>query len=604
MGLGRALEDLMEAANAEYEDLQPVHPAPTSFFYKYVWSLDHKVIGKQFLWAGLTFLFVGGILAMMIRWQWAFPGKAVPVLGPLLLSGQNGQIGPGTYMTIFTMHGLIMIFFAITPILIGAFGNFLIPLQIGARDMAFPWLNALSFWTFALSLVFVICAFFGELGAAGAGWTTYPPLSTNVGTPGSGQTLMVAAVFITGVSTIMGGVNYVSTVIRHRAPGMTWMRLPLTIWGLWLTAILNVLFVPVLGSAALLLLLDRLFGTQFFIAGAASVKGGGDPILFQHLFWIFGHPEVYILILPAWGIVSDLLSFFSRKPANWYRGTVYSMIAVCVLSALVYGHHMFLTGFAPLLGQGFMLFTLFISVPAEILFLNWLRTIWQGSIRLTTPMLFSLGMLFVFGMGGLTGLYLGATSTDIYLHDTMFVVGHFHLTMAAASFLGSVAAIYFWYPKMFGRQMNETLGKAHFWISAVCLVVVFTGQLLAGYSGQSRRLYDPYQYAFLRHLLTVNRVASYAAFALFFGQSIFIYNFIASLISGKQAEANPWKVSTLEWFTTSPPPHHNFDRIPTVLRGPHEFADPEVRQKLGRDWIGQAEELPPAPPATRAVSGA
>ena len=380
----------MENITAEYEALQPVHPAPTRFFFKYLWSTDHKVIGKQFLWAGLTFLLVGGILAMMIRWQWAFPGQPVPVLGPLLLSAQNGQIGPATYITIFTMHGLIMIFFAITPILIGAFGNFLIPLQIGARDMAFPWLNALSFWTFALSLCFVVAAFFGELGAAGAGWTSYPPLSTNVGMPGSGQTLMVAAVFITGVSSIMGGINYVTTVIRHRAPGMTWMRLPLTIWGLWLTAILNVLFVPVLGSAALLLLLDRLFGTQFFIAGATSVQGGGDPILFQHLFWIFGHPEVYILILPAWGIVSDLLSFFSRKPANWYRGTVYSMITVCVLSAMVYGHHMFMTGFTPLLGQGFMLFTLIISVPAEVLFLNWLRTIWQGSIRLHTPMLFSL----------------------------------------------------------------------------------------------------------------------------------------------------------------------------------------------------------------------
>ena len=465
MGLGGAFEDLMEtslsAEAAEYEELQPVHPPPTSFFYKYLWSLDHKVIGKQFLWTGLTFLFVGGILAMMIRWQWAFPGQAVPVLGPLLLSAQNGQIGPATYMTIFTMHGLIMIFFAITPILIGAMGNFLIPLQIGARDMAFPWLNALSFWTFALSLVFVVCAFFGELGAAGAGWTTYPPLSTNIGTPGSGQTFMVAAVFVTGVSSIMGGVNYVTTVIRHRAPGMTWMRLPLTIWGLWLTAILNVLFVPVLGSAALLLLLDRLFGTQFFIAGAASVKGGGDPILFQHLFWIFGHPEVYILILPAWGIVSDLLSFFSRKPANWYRGTVYSMIAVCVLSAMVYGHHMFMTGFTPLLGQGFMFFTLIISVPAEVLFLNWLRTIYQGSIRLTSPMLFSLGMLFVFGMGGLTGLYLGATVPDIYLHDTMFVVGHFHLTMAAASFLGSLAAIYYWFPKMFGDRKSTRLNSSH-----------------------------------------------------------------------------------------------------------------------------------------------
>ena len=608
LGLVRAREDLMQVIPSEeraaHEELQPIHHEPKSFFFKYLWSLDHKMIGRQFLWAGLGFLLVGGLLAMMIRWQWAFPGKPVPVLGSIFLRSQGGAIGPATYMTIFTMHGLIMIFFAITPVLIGAFGNFLLPLQIGARDMAFPWLNALSFWTFALSLVFVILSLFGELGAAGAGWTTYPPLSTNVGTPGSGQSWMVAAVFVTGVSTIMGGINYVTTVIRHRAPGMTWMRLPLATWGLWLTAILNVLFVPVLGSAALLLLLDRLFGTQFFIAGAtASVSGGGDPILFQHLFWIFGHPEVYILILPAWGIVSDLLSFFSRKPANWYRGTVYAMIAVCVLSAMVYGHHMFLTGFTPLLGQSFMLLTLIISVPAELLFLNWLRTVWQGSIRLTTPMLFSLGMLFVFGMGGLTGLYLGATATDIYLHDTMFVVGHFHLTMAAASFVASLAAIYFWFPKMFGRRMNETLGKVHFWITLVCLVTVFSGQLLAGYSGQSRRLYDPYQYTFLKHLLGVNRVASYAAFLLLFAQFIFIYNFIRSLIAGEKAESNPWQVSTLEWFTASPPPYHNYDRIPTVLRGPHEFADPEVRRRLGRDFIGQAEELPEAMPPAVASAG-
>ena len=272
------------------EALHPVHAPPTTFFSKYLWSLDHKVIAKQYLWSGLIFLLIGGTLAMMIRWQWAFPGQPMPIIGPTILRSSGGVIGPALYMQVFTMHGLIMIFFAITPVLIGAFGNLLIPLLIGARDMAFPWLNALSFWVLALSQVLVIAAFFGDLGAAGAGWTTYPPLSTNVGTPGMGQTLMVAAVFVTGVGSIMGGINYVTTVIRLRAPGMTYMRMPLTLWGLFLTAILNVLFVPVLGSAALLLLMDRLFGTQFFIAGVAAVKGGGDPILFQHLFWIFGHP--------------------------------------------------------------------------------------------------------------------------------------------------------------------------------------------------------------------------------------------------------------------------------------------------------------------------
>jgi cytochrome c oxidase subunit 1 len=382
---------------------------------------------------------------------------------------------------------------------------------------------------------------------------------------------------------------------------MGYMRIPLTVWGLWLTAILNVLFVPVLGSATLLLLLDRLFGTQFFIAGAAAVKGGGDPIVFQHLFWIFGHPEVYILILPAWGIIGDLLPFFSRKPANWYRGSVYSMCAVTILSAAVYGHHMFITGMNPLLGHGFMLLTLIISVPAEVLFLNWLRTMWQGSIRLTVPMLFALSMVFVFGLGGLTGLYLGAVAPDIYLHDTMFVVGHFHLTMAAASLLASFAGIYFWFPKMFGRNMDERLGKIHFWMSAVLITLVFSGQLLAGYAGQHRRLYDPYQYGFLKHLHPLNRWTSYAAFLLLLGQVAFVVNFFKSVFAGSKAEANPWQVGTLEWFTSSPPPHHNYDVIPTVLRGPHELGNPEVRAKLGRDFIGQAEELPQTPAA--AASG-
>src|SRR6266851_18883 len=574
-------------------ELQPIHPEPTSFLRKWVFSTDHKVIAKQFLWAGLLFLAFGGGLAMLIRWQWAFPGEPVPAVGNLLFPNSNGAITPANYNGIFTMHGLIMIFFAITPIMIGAFGNFCIPLMIGARDMAFPTLNMLSFWTFLVSQLLVIASFFVQLGSAAAGWTTYAPLSTNVGTPGLGQTLVVAAVFVTGIATIMGGINYVTTVVRLRAPGMTYLRMPATVWGLWLTAILNVLFVPVLGSAALLLLLDRVFGTQFYVAGSSAVRGGGDPILFQHLFWIFGHPEVYILILPPWGFVTDMVSFFSRKPAYWYRGSVLAMSAVTVLSAVVYGHHMFVTGMNPLLGQSFMTLTLIISVPAELLFLNWLHTIWKGSIRLTVPMLFALGTVFVFGLGGLTGLFLGTISTDLYLHDTMFVVGHFHLTMAAAAFLGSFAAIYFWFPKMFGRQMNEGLAKLHFWTSVVFINLVFCGQLVAGYAGQQRRLYIPYQYTFLQHLLPLNRWTSYFAFALGISQFVFVYNFLRSVFAGEKAEQNPWQVGTLEWtHCSSPPPHYNFATAPVVVRGPHEFANPEVKKILGRDWIGQAEELP------------
>ncbi|MEK6608333.1 MAG: cbb3-type cytochrome c oxidase subunit I [Myxococcota bacterium] len=584
--------------SSAYQDLQPIHPEPASFWRRCVFSTDHKVIAKQFLWAGLLFLLFGGLLAMMIRWQWAYPGEKVPGMGAVL-SRSGGVITPSAYNTIFTMHGLIMIFFAITPIMIGAFGNFCIPLMIGARDMAFPALNMISFWTFLVSQGLVIASFFVQLGSAAAGWTTYPPLSTQIGTPGTGQTLVVLAIFVTGVATIMGSINYVTTVIRLRAPGMTYMRMPATVWGLWLTAILNVLFVPVLGSAALLLLFDRAFGTQFFIAGAAAVKGGGDPLLFQHLFWIFGHPEVYILILPAWGIATDLLSFFARKPAYWFKGSVIAMTAVTILSAVVYGHHMFVTGMNPLLGQSFMLLTLIISVPAELLFLNWLHTLWKGSIRLTVPMLFALGMVFVFGLGGLTGLYLGTVSTDLYLHDTMFVVGHFHYTMAAASFLASFGALYFWFPKMFGRTMNEGLGKIHFWGSVVFITLVFGGQMLVGYAGQQRRLYDPYQYTFLAHLRPLNQWTSFFAFALGLSQLPFIYNFFQSVFAGAKAEQNPWQVGTLEWTLPSPPPHHNFDTIPTVLRGPHEYSNPEVKKALGRDWIGQTENLP-----TGATSGA
>jgi cytochrome c oxidase subunit 1 len=558
-----------------------------------VFSLDHKVIARQFLWSGFAFLAIGGLLAMLIRWQWAFPGRAVPLVGGVLFPRSGGAIGPAEYTTLFTMHGLIMIFFAITPILIGTFGNFCIPLLIGARDMAFPRLNMLSFWTFALSLVLVLASFCVRLGSAKAGWTGYPPLSTGIGTPGDGQTLVVLALFVSGLATLMGAINYVTTVIRMRAPGMGYFRMPLTIWGLWLTAILNVLFAPVLGSAALLLLLDRTLHTQFFIAGAAAVRGGGDPILYQHLFWIFGHPEVYILILPAWGIVGDLTAFFARKPAYWYRGSCYAMIAVTLLSGLVYGHHMYVSGLRPLLGAGFEALTLLISAPAMVLTLNWLNTLRRGAIRFTTPMLFTLGTIFVFGAGGLTGLYLGAIASDIYLHDTMFVVGHFHLTMAASSYLASLAGIYYWFPKMFGRALSERLGKIHFWCSFVLLPVVFGGQLWVGYAGQQRRLWDAGRgYAFLAHLAGANRHISYVAFLLGASQLLFVVNVVVSLLRGQRAERNPWQVGTLEWTTASPPPEQNFDREPVVQRGPHELGNPAVRAALGRDFVMQDEVLP------------
>jgi cytochrome c oxidase subunit 1 len=563
----------------------------TSFTRKYLFTIDHKMIGRQYLWTGLAALALGGTLAMLIRWQWGYPGAPVPLIGQALFGG-DGAVTPAAYASLFTTHGLVMIFFAITPILIGAFGNFLIPLQIGARDMAFPRLNAWSYWTYLVSLLVMLASFLVPLGTASAGWTSYPPLSTSISAPGVGQTLVLLALLINGASSTMGAINYVTTVLRERAPGMTWFRLPLTTWGLWLTAVLNLLFVPVLAAATFLLLLDRVVGTQFFVAGAAVGSASGDPVLYQHLFWIFGHPEVYILILPAWGILGDVISFFARKPAHWYRGSVLSMIAVTALSGTVYAHHMFVAGIQPLIGKAFMATSLLISLPAEVLALNWIWTMWKGAIRLTSPMVCALGTVFVFCVGGLTGLYLGTIATDLYLHDTMWVVGHFHLIMAAATFLASFAAIYFWYPKIFGRKMDETLGKLHGFLSTVLLFLVFGGQLIAGYSGQPRRLYDPYQYAFVKPLLELNRWTSVLAFALGAVQLLFVYNFIASLWRGEPAGENPWQVGTLEWTVASPPPEHNFEEVPTVVRGPHAFAARELSAAIGRDWASQSEALP------------
>jgi cytochrome c oxidase subunit I len=543
-----------------------------------VFSRDHKVIAQQFLWLGLVFLLVGGLFAIVIRMQLA----------------RSGVVSPATYTTLFTVHGTIMIFFAITPLLIGAFGNFLIPLMIGARDMSFPTLNMLSFWTQLLSSLLLAGSALAPDGMAKAGWSAYPPLSTQLGTPGVGQTLWTISLFVAGASTTMGAVNYITTVLRERAPGMTFFRLPLTIWGLFLTAILNALFVPVLGAAMLLLLLDRVAGTHFFLAGAL-IRNGGDPLLYQHLFWIFGHPEVYILILPVWGIVGDLLSFFARKPAYGYRTTVYAMCAVTLLSALVYGHHMYVTSMAPLLGRAFMILTLIISVPAIVLFLNWLHTIWRGALRLEPPMLFALGVLFVFGLGGLTGLYLADIPQDIYLHDTYFVVGHFHLIMAAAVFLGSFAAIYFWFPKMYGRMMSRRLGVLHFWLTFVPLVVVFVGMLFIGNAGMQRRLYDPSVYDTFKPLQIWNFRISQIAYLLALSQLLFIYNFFSSLLRGPKAPQNPWQVGTLEWTcATSPPSAHNFAEIPIVLHGPHELNHPSLANG-DKDWLGQTEQLPGEP---------
>ena len=569
---------------------QHIHHAPTTFLSRHVFSFDHKVIAKQFLWYGVFFLGVGGIMALLIRWTLAFPETPFPVVGPWLFPETDGIVPPDTYAMLFTMHGTIMIFYAITPILIGAFGNFCIPLMIGCRDMVFPLLNMLSFWAAVASGLVLLASLFTPLGAAAAGWTSYPTLSTLIGSPGTGQTLWTLAIFILGVSSTMGAVNYITTVIVLRAPGMGYFDMPLTVWGLWLTAILNAIFLPVLGAGCLLLIFDRVFGTQFFLAGAAATSGSGDPVMFQHVFWIFGHPEVYILILPAWGIVSDLLSFFARKPAFGAKATALAMTSITVLSTLVYGHHMFTTQMSPLLTQTFMTLTMTISIPSAIFFTNWLGTIWRGSIRFDSPMLFALGVVFVFGLGGLTGLYLATVTTDLYLHDTYFVVGHFHYTMAASVLLGGFAAIYFWFPKMFGRMMDEPLAKAHFWTTMVGLNVVFMGMMVAGYAGMHRRLYDPFIYEFLQRLVPLNTLITWGAMLLGAGQLFFVWNLVRSLLPGRErAEANPWRVGTLEWTVPSPAPHYNFKEIPVVRCGPHELGNPALGPD--RDFQYQTEPV-------------
>jgi cytochrome c oxidase subunit 1 len=455
--------------------------------------------------------------------------------------------------------------------------------------MVFPVLNMLSFWIAVLSGVILLWSLITPLGGAAGGWTSYPTLSGALGSPGVGQTLWTLAIFVLGVSSTMGAVNYITTIIVLRAPGMGYFDMPLTIWGLWTTAVLNAIFLPVLGAGCLLLIFDRVFGTSFFLAGAVATTGSGDPVLWQHVFWIFGHPEVYILILPAWGIVSDLLSFFARKPAFGAKATALAMVSISVLSTIVYGHHMFTTQMSPLLTQSFMTLTMTISIPSAIFFANWLGTIWKGSIRFHTPMLFSLGVVFVFGLGGLTGLYLGTVTTDLYLHDTYFVVGHFHYTMAASVLLGGFAAIYFWMPKMFGVMLNEALGKIHFYLTMMGLNGVFLGMMLVGYGGMHRRIYNPFIYEYLEKLIPLNTFITWSALLMGFAQFFFVFNFIWSLLKGKRAADNPWEVGTLEWTIPSPAPNYNFKTIPVVKCGPHELGNPNL--KGGKDFQYQTEAL-------------
>jgi cytochrome c oxidase subunit 1 len=552
-----------------------------------VFSTDHKVIAKQYLWLGLAFLMLAGAMALLIRWQLAHPFERIPLVGGLLFPANGGAMAAEHYTMLFTMHGSLMVFFAVTPILFGAFGNFAIPLEIGAGDMAFPTLNMLSFWTILAGALLMVATFFLPAGAASAGWTAYAPLSSNPSyTLGWGQTLWIVGIALAGTSTLMGAINFVATTLNLRAPGMTLLRLPLAVWGFLFSSILSILWVPVVAVGLFLVLADRTFGTNFLRAGPAAAAAGGQPLLYQHLFWGFGHPEVYILILPVWGMVADLLSVFARKPAFGYRLTVLSMAVITAVSSVVWGHHMFTSGMNPLLGRAFMLLTITISVPTACFFYNWLATIWRGSLRLRSPMLYALGIVFVFAIGGLTGLHNAVQALDVYIHDTYFVVGHFHYTLAASVFFGAFAGIAYWYPKMFGRRMHEGVNKVHFWLTFLLLNLVFFSMMRVGILGHPRRVADPSTYSFLAAAAPWNLAMAHGALALGAVQLLFVGNFVLSLRFGPRTGDNPWEASSLEWQTVSPPPHGNFAAVPRVVRGPHEYSSPKTTTARS-DWLPQ-----------------
>jgi cytochrome c oxidase subunit I len=562
------------------------HPK-LSFVEKYLFSLDHKVIGIQFMFSSLFFLLVGGALALYVRWQLGFPGQAVPFpFGAILPESiaSDGVIAPNGYNALFTMHATFMVFFAIMPMMIGLFGNFLIPLQIGARDMAFPVLNMLSFWLSVPAGLLMLASFFVDGGAAAAGWTSYAPLSTVEGYTGVGlgQALWGVSLLILGVSSILGAINYITTVINMRAPGMTMFRMPLPVWSIFITAILLLLALPVLSAAIAMLLMDRSLGTSFFLPAGLTITGnplvgptgGGQPLLWQHLFWFFGHPEVYIMILPAMGLTSEILSVFSRKPIFGYRAMVFSICGIAFLGWIVWGHHMFQSGMNPVLGTTFMISTMVIAVPSAIKVFNWLGTLWGGQIHFTVPMLNALAFVSMFTIGGLSGIFMASTPVDAFIHDTYFIVGHIHYVLFGGSLFAGYAGISFWFPKMFGRMMNPTIGKIHFWITFIAFNCTFFPMHILGVGGHMRRIFDPNEYAHLVHMQGVNTFITISAITLGFAQLIFIYNIFHSLKKGKKADRNPWRANTLEWTTPSPAGHGNFDVIPTVYHGPYEYSSP------------------------------
>jgi cytochrome c oxidase subunit 1 len=604
-----------EGAAAHAEGAHGHHAPPSGFIRKYVFSLDHKVIGIQYLFLAMFSAFTGMLMSLLMRLKLTAPEHAYHFLGLIFKTGApNGVMSPEFYLSLVTMHGTMMVFFVLTTAPQGGFGNYMLPIQVGAEDMAFPRLNMMSFWVTLVGLAVLVSAIFVEgsttfslsvnpssslamfanryLGGGGSGtigpiggWTGYPPLSAlgKIAGPGQGAgvTLWALSIAIFCVGSLLGALNFITTLLNMRCRGMSLMRMPLTCWSWFTTAVLALLAFPVLLAAIVLLVLDRMAGTSFFIPAGEVVSDallphkGGSPILWQHLFWFFGHPEVYIAILPGMGVTSHLLSTFARRPVFGYRAMVFAMFGIGLLGFFVWGHHMFVSGMSPYTGMAFSVLTLSIGVPSAIKTFNWLGTIWGGKLRFTTPMLFALGFVSLFVAGGITGLVLGQTTLDLAMHDTYFVLAHFHLVMGVAAIFGIFAGTYFWFPKMFGRTMNETLGKIHFFISFIGVYGIFMPMHSMGVVGMPRRYAAFTEYAFLAKLHPLVVFVTVSAFVTATAQLIFLFNFFWSLWKGERAGDNPWEATTLEWVIPSPPPFDNFaGNVPVVYRGAYEFSVP------------------------------
>lgn len=592
------LHSQQEVMHGAHDHHDHEHHHEDNFISKYVFSLDHKMIAKQFLITGIVWAIIGAFFSVVFRLQLGFPDATFPWLESILGHwAKGGRITPEAYYALVTMHGTILVFFVLTAGLSGTFSNLLIPLQVGARDMASPFMNCLSYWFFFLASLVMMASLFVQTGPASGGWTMYPPLSAlgdaSIGSK-IGVDLWLTSMALFVVSQLLGGLNYISTLLNMRTKGMSMTKMPLTIWSFFFTAVLGVLSFPVLLSGFILLLMDRHAGTSFylsdiFIAGKALANEGGSAILYQHLFWFLGHPEVYIIILPAMGMVSEVLAVSSRKPIFGYLAMIGSLFAICILAFLVWAHHMFVTGLNPFLGAFFVLLTLLIAVPSAIKVFNWLTTIWKGNIRFTPASLFSIGFVSTFISGGLTGIWLGNSSIDIHLHDTYFVIAHFHIVMGVSAFFGMFAGIYHWFPKMYGRFMNNTIGYIHFWVTLIGAYLIFWPMHYEGMAGMPRRYFDYSSWTSFNQFGGLNQFISIVVILVFATQLLFVFNFFYSIFKGRKlTEQNPWKATSLEWTTPINPGHGNWPgEIPEVHRWAYDYS------KDGRDFIPQTEPIGP-----------